>query len=160
MILDCGSGSGTILPMALPRIVMTTSSPLFSHFAIREKWFRRSRTVALFIVRLYVSRKILSICEYARRGGRSHRPSRAVAYVRQTKRRCDWLLRGEGARPRAPRTGLCCGNTLTHDQVCDGLREPRIAGIRSLPRVGSGSCLAAAGRHRSPFFHRLMKKYG
>ena len=49
-------------------------------------------------------------------------------------RRLAWPLTWEGARPRAPRTGLRRGVRKTLDLLCTALREPLIAGTRSLPR--------------------------
>jgi hypothetical protein len=43
----------------------------------------------------------------------------------------------EGARPRAPRTGLRRRRSQTLDLICVGLREPLIARTRSLPMNGA-----------------------
>ena len=48
-------------------------------------------------------------------------------------RRLTWPLTWEGARPRAPRTGLRRGVRKTLDLLCTALREPLVAGTRSLP---------------------------
>src|SRR5207244_8813839 len=47
---DLDWGSGTTRANGFPRFRTCTTSPLSSHLEIRLNWFRRSRTVAVFIV--------------------------------------------------------------------------------------------------------------
>jgi hypothetical protein len=59
------------------------------------------------------------------------------AFAKPTARQVPVLQAREGARPRAPRTGLHRRLTQTLDLECAGLREQLIAGTRSLPFLPS-----------------------